>query len=128
MQTKLKKCNGCDQLQQIWKSHGKFKYCRNCWYKLKPPKPLQKIAPKKRVELDEYSKRRLAYLAIHSNCQAKLVGCTSVSTDIHHKIGRTGNNLLNMSTWLSVCRSCHNWIELNPEDAKELGFSENRLI
>jgi len=26
-----------------------------------------------------------------------------------------------------VCRSCHRWIEENPNEAKELGYSENRL-
>ena len=40
----------------------------------------------------------------------------------YSKKGR-GKYLLDTSTWLSVCRNCHNWIETHPEDAKELGFS-----
>jgi hypothetical protein len=32
-----------------------------------------------------------------------------------------------MSTWLGVCASCHEYIELHPNEAKELGFSVNRL-
>ena len=79
-----------------------------------------------RETMDEYSKLRTAFLVVHSNCQAKLVGCTGKSTDVHHKAGRRENHL-KISTWLAVCRSCHNWIELNPVEAKELGLSENRL-
>jgi hypothetical protein len=77
--------------------------------------------------MDEYSKKRLAFLALHVTCQAKLVGCTGASTDVHHKAGRVGDNYLNMSKWLALCRNCHSWIETNPEDAKELGYSESRL-
>ena len=32
-----------------------------------------------------------------------------------------------ITTWLSVCRTCHNWIELNPIDAQELKFSIKRI-
>lgn len=76
--------------------------------------------------MDEYSKRRTAFLVIHNQCQAKLVGCTGKATDVHHKAGR-GDNHLKISTWLAVCRTCHRWIEENPDAAKELGYSETRL-
>jgi hypothetical protein len=26
-----------------------------------------------------------------------------------------------------LCRACHSYLETNPEEAKELGFSESRL-
>ena len=126
MQPKLKNCNGCNQLKPIWKSHGKEKYCKECWYSLDPPKKIPPVSKKMREIIDEYSKLRTAFLVVHSNCQAKLVGCTGKSTDVHHKAGR-GENHLKISTWLAVCRSCHNWIELNPVEAKELGLSESRL-
>jgi len=77
--------------------------------------------------MDEYSKKRLVFLALHSNCQAKLPGCNLFSTDVHHKAGRVGDDYLNMNKWLAVCRNCHTWIEINPVEAKELGFSESRL-
>jgi hypothetical protein len=77
--------------------------------------------------MDEYSKKRLAFLALYNNCQAKLVGCTGKATDVHHKAGRVSENYLNIQTWLAVCRQCHTWIETNPLEAKELGFSESRL-
>ena len=127
IQAKLKMCAGCNQLKHIWKSHKKDKYCKECWYTTQKPKSISPVSAKRRVEMDEYSKKRLAFLALHTSCQAKLVGCTSKATDIHHKAGRVGENYLNMSTWLAVCRPCHTWIETNPEAAKELELSQSRL-
>jgi hypothetical protein len=124
---KLKKCAGCNELKHIWKSHGKEKYCQPCWYSIDKPKSISPVSKRRQVEMDEYSKKRLAFLALHATCQAKLVGCTVTSTDVHHKAGRVGDNYLNMNKWLALCRSCHSWIETNPEEAKELGFSESRL-
>jgi hypothetical protein len=126
IQAKLKKCAGCSQLKHIWKSHGKEKYCKECWYDIEKPKKISPISKKMKVVMDEYSKRRAAYLVIHSYCEAKIPGCTTNATDIHHKAGR-GENHLKISTWLAVCRNCHRWIEENPDAAKELGFSESRL-
>jgi hypothetical protein len=124
--TKLKMCAGCSQPKTIWKSHGKEKYCRDCWYQLEAPKKISPISQKMRSTLDEYGKKRLAFLIVHPICQAKLVGCTKDATDVHHKSGR-GENHNVISTWLAVCRSCHSWIELNPTEAKELGYSNDRL-
>ena len=127
IQAKLKKCAGCSQLKHIWKSEKKDKYCKECWYTIEKPKSISPVSKKRQVEMDEYSKRRLAFLALHSSCQAKLVSCTGKATDVHHKAGRVGDDYLNMNKWLAVCRSCHGWIEINPVEAKELGFSESRL-
>ena len=125
--SKLKKCAGCEQIKHIWKSHGKEKYCQQCWYSIEKPKSISPVSAKRRVEMDEYSKKRLAFLTLHTNCQAKLVGCTGKASDVHHKAGRVGDNYLKMSTWLAVCRNCHQWIETHPEEAKELELSESRL-
>jgi len=127
MQTKLKKCAGCQIEKVIWKSHGKEKYCKECWYKIEKPKSISSISKSRKVDMDEYSKKRLAFLALQNGCQAKLSSCTSKSTDIHHKKGRIGENYLNISTWIAVCRNCHTWIENNPIEAKLLGYSEQRL-
>jgi hypothetical protein len=127
IQPKLKKCAGCEQLKHIWKSHGKEKYCKECWYSIEKPKSISPVSKKKRVEIDTYSKLREAFLFVKSHCEAKLVGCTGKATDVHHKAGRVGDNYLKIGTWLAVCRSCHRWIEDNPLEAKELGYSESRL-
>lgn len=127
IQAKLKKCAGCNELKHIWKSHGKEKYCQPCWYSIEKPKSISPVSKKKRVEMDTYSKLRKAFLVVKPKCEAKLVGCAGISTDVHHKAGRVGDNYLKIGTWLSVCRSCHRFIEDNPEAAKELGLSESRL-
>lgn len=124
---KLKKCAGCNELKHIWKSHGKEKYCQPCWYSIDKPKSISPVSTKRRGEMDTYSKLREAFLVVKPHCEAKLVGCTAKATDVHHKAGRVGDNYLKIGTWLSVCRSCHSWIETNPLEAKELGFSESRL-
>ena len=127
IQAKLKSCAGCGQMKHIWKSHGKEKYCKECWYSKEPPKRVAPISKKRKVEQDEYSKRRELFLIAHPKCEAKLVGCTSVATDVHHTEGRIGDNYLNMSKWKALCRNCHQWVEENPEAAKELGLSQSRL-
>lgn len=127
IQSKLKVCAGCDELKHIWKSHGKEKYCQSCWYNIEKPKSISPVSAKRRVEMDEYSKLRNVFLIAKPSCEAKLVGCTRVSSDVHHKAGRTGDNYLKVGTWAALCRSCHSYIELHPEEAKELGFSQSRL-
>jgi hypothetical protein len=127
IQAKLKKCAGCEELKYIWKSHKKDKYCKECWYNIEKPKSISPVSTKRRGEMDTYSKLREAFLVVKPHCEAKLVGCTGKSTDVHHKAGRTGENYLKVGTWLSVCRTCHTYIETHPEDAKELGFSQSRL-
>ncbi len=120
-------CNGCKQPKPIWKSHGKEKYCRDCWYSMEKPKPIPRLSSRRRTDMDEYSKKRMLFLIANPVCQAKLVGCTGTATDVHHTAGRVGDNYLNMSKWKALCRNCHQWVETNPDEAKELGLSENRL-
>ena len=128
IKAKLKKCAGCEKEKHIWKSHGKEKYCKECWYSIDKPKSISPVSKKRQVEMDEYSKLRMVFLIAKPLCEAYLVGtCTRTSTDVHHKAGRVGENYLKIGTWLAVCRNCHTWIENNPEEAKELGFSESRL-
>ena len=87
---------------------------------------MKKLSNKMVKANSKYRKLRINFLEEKPMCQACLPGCTLKSTDVHHKKGR-GKYYLDVSTWLSVCRSCHNWIEKNPVQAKELGFSINRL-
>ena len=83
---------------------------------------------KKMQKLDtKYNQLRRVFLTDHPMCQAALHRCTHKSTDIHHKKGR-GKYHNDITTWLSVCRTCHNWIESNPIEAEELGHSINRII
>ena len=84
--------------------------------------------------MKEYRKLRLKYLSKPSNkyCKAKIPGVCmgrqvqGIELTIHHKKGR-GRYLLDTNTWLPCCMMCHRYIEENPDFAKELGFSEDRL-
>ena len=132
---KKKVCNGCEEEKVIWKNYDGNKYCQYCWNKIKykkdPPKPKKQIPiqprSKKRKFLDTaYSKLRKDFLSNNSMCQASLPGCQNNACDVHHKKGR-GKWYLVVSTWLAVCRPCHEWIEHNPIEATELGFRESKL-
>lgn len=126
IQVKLKPCAGCKQMKHIWKSHGKEKYCKECWYSMEKPKSIPPVSKKRKVEMDEYSKKRALFLIANPRCQAKLVGCTGVATDVHHCFSGKYRDkyYLNMSTWKAVCRACHSYIHdhLTAEEAIELGL------
>ena len=126
IQSKLKLCAGCGVHKHIWKSHGKEKYCKECWHTVEKPKAIAPMSKKMKETVDEYSKLRTAFLVVHPHCEAKIADCTIKATDVHHKAGR-GENHLKIGTWLAVCRNCHSWIELHPNESKELGFSDNKL-
>jgi len=134
MKTKAKPCSKCGKLKIIWKNEGGEKFCKNCWSCRsgnKGIKPTTKpISPRssKRIKLDtEYSKLRIAFLYANPMCAAHLPGCGTSSTDVHHSKGR-GKYHLATNTWVSLCRSCHSWLETHPTEAKALGFSQNRLV
>tara|TARA_R110002012_G_scaffold316651_1_gene531854 strand:- start:254 stop:523 length:270 start_codon:yes stop_codon:yes gene_type:complete len=86
---------------------------------------IRKASKKMAKANNMYTKLRIEYLSNNGICHAKIHRCTLHATDIHHKKGR-GEYHLDTSTWLPVCRNCHMWIEENPSDAYELGFSQSR--
>jgi hypothetical protein len=123
---KLKKCAGCEQMKHIWKSHGKDKYCQQCWYSIEKPKSISPVSEKRRGEMDEYARLRDAFLTAKPRCEAKLVGCTGVSTEIHHLYSGKDRDkyYLKIGTWKAVCRNCHNFIHdhLSADEAIEMGL------
>ena len=84
--------------------------------------------------MKEYKKLRFKFLSRPENrfCKARIPGIClgtrvqGIELDIHHKKGR-GKYLLDTSTWIQLCRNCHQYLENRPEIAKDLGFSEDRL-
>ncbi|MDR4892241.1 MULTISPECIES: hypothetical protein [unclassified Chryseobacterium] len=103
---------------------------------LKIRKPLPKVSKKRAVENAKYTVNRLEFLGKPENRICPVTG--QETTDIHHKMGRVGfadqwariNNvplLLDIRFWLAVSRDGHNKIEMNPEWAKEMEYSLNRL-
>ena len=137
MKAKKKPCDGCGDLQYIWKNvtvEGERKrYCKTCWSRQtvsKPTKrkPLSSRSPKRIADEKTYSKKRRTFLEKHPHCQARIPGvCTGNSTDVHHMAGRIGDNYLDEGAWLSVCRACHMWIEEHPKEARAMGFSKSKI-
>lgn len=95
---------------------------------LKTPVDMTRYSLKRQKKNKEYAKLRIAYLEANPQCQAKISeDCQARSGEIHHKRGRVGNNLIDVSNFVAVCRDCHNKLERNPRWAKSLGLSESRL-
>jgi len=136
LQAKQKLCDGCNEITNIWKKEGKQRFCKQCWAKqfkglssIKKPTAKKPLPPRssKQVKLDAlYSILRKSYMERYPFCLAKLPGCSINATDIHHKMGRTGKLYLDETEFLSVCRTCHGWIETHPTEAKLLNLSKSR--
>ena len=86
---------------------------------------MRKVSKKLARQNNSYSKLRKEFFKDKILCEAVIHNCTLKATDVHHMKGR-GKYHLDTSTWLAVCRRCHNWIEEHPADAKELGYSLKR--
>jgi hypothetical protein len=102
-------------------------YCKICSEPppKKAPKPLRKVSVKRVEQNTEYSNLRLAYLKVYPVCE--VLNCLNPSTEIHHRAGRIGELLTDINHFMAVCRTCHQYIELNPLWAKLQGYSESRL-
>ena len=118
----------------IWKNHGGFKYCKYCWSCQNPKNKdnIQKptdykiplVSSKRKKKDQEYLKLRERYLTENPLCMVKVGGCTHNATDVHHKYAGSNREAfyLVQSTWLAVCRNCHDFVHLNPKIAREMGW------
>lgn len=79
---------------------------------------MRRVSKKRQKESREYSRLRKDFLQELPYCE---VCARSKSTDIHHRKGR-GKYYLDVESWLSTCRSCHDRIHRNPIWAREKGF------
>lgn len=137
IQPKKKLCDGvCREEKIIWKNYQGKRYCKQCWschegnVKQKPTviqKPLPLRSTTRTKEERVYALKRLIYLKEHPMCEAHLTGCLNNSSEIHHKRGKIGDDLIDETMFLAVCRECHNFIENNRTFAIEHGFSIKRI-
>jgi hypothetical protein len=93
----------------------------------KAPTRIRSVSTKQQRRNTQYSSVREVFLKNNPLCQANLPDCTKIATDVHHKEGRIGDKLLDIGTYLAVCRGCHQKIEEDPKMAKENNFSNSRL-
>jgi len=90
----------------------------------KVKKPIKKVSAKHRKELADYTIQRRQYLAGHTECEARVSPqCDGDSCEVHHSAKR-GVNLLNIDTFVAVCRPCHVYIEtvMSAEDRRDKGL------
>ena len=85
---------------------------------LKRKTPLRRVSKRRSKEMKEYGILRKEFLEKLPICE---VCMKAKSTDIHHKEGR-GKHYLNVDTWLSTCRMCHDKIHREPAWAREKGY------
>lgn len=90
--------------------------------KVKIVHPVKKVSESRAKELDEYPKKRKAFLLHKMACEFKFQGCSITATDVHHT-SLSALNFLNEDTWMSCCRFCHSVCENMPaEERRRLGY------
>ena len=91
-----------------------------------PRKPIPVMSVKRKKENAIYLKDRIDFLNKPENKMCRVFPKLN-ATEVHHMKGRTGKLFLDQNFWLAVSRKGHQKIEMNPDWAKENGFSLNRL-
>ena len=81
---------------------------------------------KRSIQEKEYQKKRLEFLSRPENHRCRVFPKLR-ATQVHHMKGRIGDLLTDEHWFLPVSDPAHKKIELNPDWAKENGFSLNRL-
>ena len=79
-------------------------------------KPLNNIRPRRAKQRQEYKERHALFLAAHPYCEVAQSGVlgeptTRRATQVHHKLGCTGDDLNDERFWMAVSMEGHAWIE-----------------
>ena len=85
---------------------------------------MQHYSANRKKQIKIYNSLRAEFLSKYPRCE----WCKMPATEIHHKKGRMGEMLNETKYFMSVCRTCHLWIEDHPREAKEKGFTLDRLL
>ena len=138
---KLKPCKTCGDPSYLW-AHGNCKWCDGMLrakkvaqkpYKHvtlaqtdKPiSKPFKAISDKQAKRLAKYRVARDEKFKENPTCE--FPECNSIEITCHHGAGKIGSLLWNKKYLKSLCWPHHNFCEENPEKAKQLGLSFDRL-
>lgn len=97
-------------------------------FKVKEQKQIPKVGDKrKKLDIAYYTLRK-QFLKNNNHCQAGLTDCLNEATDIHHLYSGKNRSkyYLDSTTWIVVCRSCHNKIHSNisSEELIKLGLKK----
>lgn len=90
-------------------------------------KPLAKVSEVQRRKNAEFAKARdVARERAGFTCQARLDGCTTFATEVHHIAGRVGPQANDPSNLMALCHSCHQKITDHEVPVYELGLMRKR--
>ncbi len=92
-------------------------------WKPKEKKAIKPRSDKRAKQEREYRKQRIKHLEDNPKCLL----CEASATEVHHPEGRIGYRLTDSKNFKGLCHDHHVWAEMNPEAAKEIKISNNRL-
>lgn len=120
---KAKDFEGCGTIQKFRK-YGLGTKC-GCFYKFfetHKPKQINKVSSKRKKEMIEYTKLRIAFLEVNRICFIE--GCNKIADTIEHTAGR-GVNYLNINTWKPCCIE-HN-LELETNTSLSRKYQKSKI-
>lgn len=90
-------------------------------------KPIRKISGKQGQRLIAYYRLRDQFLKENPHCsvcwdERGEDGWVYPARDVHHRSGRRGNRLLDVGTFLGVCRRHHDAIHRDMKWARQMGY------
>lgn len=104
---------------------------KRCVRSKRKRKGLRRVSEKRGVEEKIYSKLRILFLKRHPWCELCISPlalaensnqpCMVRASTVHHCAGR-GKHYLDVKTWKAGCWPCHDWVERNKNQARELGL------
>jgi len=102
-----------------------YKASKKVDIKLKSLKPIPNVSKKRQAENLQYQVLRKKFLEKPENKICPITG--QPTTDVHHKKGRVGKLFLDTKYWIALSREGHQYVEENPNWAKDHFFSLKRL-
>jgi len=79
---------------------------------------MRKVSLKRQQQNKQYKIIRDKFMQENPRCER----CGAPATENHHKNGRNGLRLLDVTYFMAVCRSCHRWIHEHPKESREKGW------
>lgn len=86
---------------------------------------IKNTSKKRAKQYRQYAPVKRKFLTDHPICQVE--GCEAPSSDIHHKAGRSGKQLVKLEDFMAVCRPHHDTFEDQDKAAREAGHKTTRL-
>jgi len=94
----------------------------------KQTQPIEKKSDKRKVLHREYVKLVRQMISENPLCEIKAPGCTQMAEGLHHVQKRSEKNLTERSNLKRACNNCNLYIENNPLEALEKGWSKSKHI